>query len=75
MTPPTTPPSSDWTFGTSPNGISRAMHASGWKKMGAKLGLGKKSRSKRSQTTSVPSPGYGYEIGLPDARQSTSNPL
>ncbi|KAK3392610.1 hypothetical protein B0T20DRAFT_488408 [Sordaria brevicollis] len=53
MTPPTTPPSSDWTFGTSPSGISRAMHTSGWKKMGAKLGLGKKSRSKRSQTTSV----------------------
>lgn len=75
MTPPTTPPSADWTFGTSPSGISRAMHASGWKKMGAKLGLGKKSRSKRSQTTSVPSTGYGYEIGLPDARQSASNPL
>ncbi|KAJ2901272.1 regulator of G-protein signaling [Zalerion maritima] len=47
MTPPTTPPTSDWTFNASPNTIQRAIsaHNSGWKKMGAKLGFVKKSRS------------------------------
>ncbi|KAH8897833.1 regulator of G protein signaling superfamily [Thozetella sp. PMI_491] len=50
MTPPTTPPTSDWTFGASPGTLHRAIsaHNNSWKKMGAKLGLGRKARSKRS---------------------------
>ncbi|KZL86920.1 regulator of g-protein signaling [Colletotrichum incanum] len=49
MTPPTTPPTSDWTFSTSPGGLQRALtaHNNGWKKVGAKLGLHRKSRSNR----------------------------
>lgn len=55
MTPPTTPPTSDWAFAsTSPGTIQRAIsaHNSGWKKMGAKLGFSKKSRSSRRSHTS-----------------------
>ncbi|KAK3946274.1 hypothetical protein QBC46DRAFT_402638 [Diplogelasinospora grovesii] len=65
MTPPTTPPTSDWAFSTSPGSLQRAIsaHNSGWKKMGARLGLGgKKSRSKRSHTTSATSAGADSEI-------------
>ncbi|KAK1985083.1 RGS domain-containing protein [Colletotrichum cereale] len=49
MTPPTTPPTSDWTFSTSPGGLQRALtaHNNGWKKVGAKLGLHRKSRANR----------------------------
>jgi hypothetical protein len=56
MTPPTTPPTSEWTFNTSPGGFHRAVaaHNKGWKKVGAKLGLGfnRKSSSRRSTPTS-----------------------
>ncbi|KAK4205658.1 hypothetical protein QBC40DRAFT_311930 [Triangularia verruculosa] len=55
MTPPTTPPTSDWAFAnTSPGSLQRAIsaHNSGWKKMGAKLGLGRRGRTKRDQPTS-----------------------
>lgn len=47
MTPPTTPPTSDWGFPSPPGSLQRAIsaHNSGWKKMGAKLGLGKKGRT------------------------------
>lgn len=58
MTPPTTPPTSDWGFGTSPGTLQRAInaHNTGWKKMGQKLGLGRKAgRSKRSNPTSITS--------------------
>ena len=52
ITPPTTPPTSDWNFGTSPNGLQRAItvHNASWKRMSQKLGLGglkSKSRSSR----------------------------
>ncbi|KAK4221841.1 hypothetical protein QBC38DRAFT_520962 [Podospora fimiseda] len=48
MTPPTTPPTADWGFSTSPNSLQRAIsaHNSGWKKMGAKLGLNRKGRKR-----------------------------
>lgn len=47
LTPPTTPPTSDFTSGGSPNTFQRAMSGNSWKKMGAKLGLGRKSKSSR----------------------------
>jgi hypothetical protein len=49
-TPPTTPPTSDWAFGTSPGSLQRAItaHNSGWRKVGARLGLSRKGRDKRS---------------------------
>ncbi|KAM9877139.1 hypothetical protein VDGD_21664 [Verticillium dahliae] len=56
MTPPTTPPTSEWAFNTSPGGFQRALtaHNNGWKKMGAKLGFNRKSRtsSRRINPTS-----------------------
>ncbi|EJT72026.1 hypothetical protein GGTG_11274 [Gaeumannomyces tritici R3-111a-1] len=54
LTPPTTPPTSDWGFGTSPGSLQRAIsaHSNGWKRMSAKLGLGKKSRTARRANTS-----------------------
>lgn len=54
LTPPTTPPTSDWGFGTSPGSLQRAIsaHSNGWKRMSAKLGLGKKGRSTRRGNTS-----------------------
>jgi len=58
MTPPTTPPTSDWGFGASPGTLQRAInaHNTGWKKMGQKLGLSRKGgRSKRSNPTSITS--------------------
>ena len=50
LTPPTTPPTSDWNFSTSPNGLQRALtvHNAGWKRMSAKLGLGGLNRMGRS---------------------------
>lgn len=48
MTPPMTPPTSEWAFATSPpGGLQRALnaHNNGWKRVGAKLGLGKKPRT------------------------------
>ncbi|KAI9898141.1 hypothetical protein N3K66_006501 [Trichothecium roseum] len=56
MTPPTTPPTtSDWSFTHSPGGFHRAMtaHKDGWKKMGAKLGLNRKSMGRRPTPTSA----------------------
>ncbi|KAM0815037.1 putative RGS domain-containing protein [Seiridium cardinale] len=55
MTPPTTPPTSEFTFNTSPNTLQRAITGNSWKRMGAILGLSKKSRSiRRSQPTNIP---------------------
>lgn len=64
MTPPTTPPTTDWGFSTSPGGFQRAItaHNNGWKKVGAKLGIGRRARSKEAAPTS-------------DASQSRSSPL
>ncbi|RSM14119.1 hypothetical protein CDV31_005581 [Fusarium ambrosium] len=59
MTPPTTPPISEWGFTTSPGGLQRAVaaHNKGWKKMGAKLGFNRKSsRTRSTPTSSHPAP-------------------
>ncbi|KAL2680709.1 hypothetical protein Neosp_008312 [[Neocosmospora] mangrovei] len=59
MTPPTTPPISEWGFTTSPGGLQRAVaaHNKGWKKMGAKLGFNRKSsRTRSTPTSSHPTP-------------------
>ena len=47
ITPPTTPPMSDFAHGGSPNTFQRAMSGNSWKKMGAKLGLSRKSKNSR----------------------------
>jgi len=79
VTPPTTPPTLDWGFtNTSPGSLQRAIsaHNSGWKKMGAKLGLSRKGRNKRSHTSSVTS--AGADVDLPagePASQGTDSPL
>ena len=46
MTPPTTPPTSDWIVNPSPNTAHRATsgHNIGWRRVGAKLGFGRKNR-------------------------------
>ncbi|OTA65153.1 regulator of G protein signaling superfamily [Hypoxylon sp. EC38] len=57
MTPPTTPPTSDFTYNTSPSTLQRAISGNSWKKMGAKLGLTKKSKStRRTGSTSANQP-------------------
>ena len=50
MTPPTTPPLSDWSFQNPHGGLHRAVaaHSMGWKKMGAKLGLHRKSSHRQN---------------------------
>jgi hypothetical protein len=57
MTPPTTPPTSDYTFSTSPTALQRAISGNSWKRVGAKLGIGKKNkaarRSKQNLATST----------------------
>ncbi|KAL2126029.1 hypothetical protein VTI74DRAFT_1924 [Chaetomium olivicolor] len=57
VTPPTTPPLSDSGFNSSPGGLQKAIssHSSGWKKMGAKLGLNRMGRSKRGHSSSATS--------------------
>ncbi|KAL2149517.1 hypothetical protein VTH82DRAFT_8168 [Thermothelomyces myriococcoides] len=81
MTPPTTPPVSDWEF-TSPSAPSHrraaSSQSSGWKKVGAKLGLGKISRSKRGHSSSATSAPAG--VGEMPKRESDharrkTNPL
>ncbi|KAK4239262.1 hypothetical protein C8A03DRAFT_32674 [Achaetomium macrosporum] len=54
MTPPKTPPTSDYGFSSSPGGLQKVVssHSSGWKKMGAKLGFNRMSRSKRGHSGS-----------------------
>ncbi|RYP48029.1 hypothetical protein DL768_006020 [Monosporascus sp. mg162] len=47
ITPPTTPPTSDVTFGGSPNTLQKAISGNSWKKMGAMLGLSRKTKSTR----------------------------
>jgi hypothetical protein len=69
MTPPTTPPTSDWGFGASPGTLQRAInaHNTGWKKMSQKLGLGRKGgRSSRSNPTNITS-------GVPAAEDARSS--
>ncbi|KAK1481635.1 hypothetical protein CPAR01_06094 [Colletotrichum paranaense] len=75
MTPPTTPPTSDWTFSTSPGGLQRALtaHNNGWKKVGAKLGLHRKSRSNRRNNPTSSAPITDGDVTM--AEGSQSNPL
>ncbi|WQF81466.1 Putative RGS domain-containing protein [Colletotrichum destructivum] len=75
MTPPTTPPTSDWTFSTSPGGLQRALtaHNNGWKKVGAKLGLHRKSRSNRRNNAPSSAPTTDGDVTMAEA--SHSNPL
>ncbi|KAK6825389.1 hypothetical protein PG987_012883 [Apiospora arundinis] len=76
VTPPTTPPSSDFTFSTSPNGLQRAISGNSWKKMGAKLGLNRKSRSmRRSQPTNMPSANSSADMPPPLPITSSESPL
>ncbi|KID90690.1 regulator of G-protein signaling [Metarhizium guizhouense ARSEF 977] len=66
MTPPTTPPTSEYTFNSSPGGFQRAMaaHNKGWKKVGEKLGFSRKTSSRRSTPTSSSSD-YDAALGEP----------
>ncbi|KAI0181852.1 regulator of G protein signaling superfamily [Hypoxylon sp. FL1284] len=47
MTPPTTPPTSDFPRSASPSTLQRAISGNSWKRMGARLGFTRKSRSSR----------------------------
>lgn len=53
MTPPTTPPTPEWAFAAPPGSLHKAIsaHSNGWKKVGAKLGLGRRSRSTHRATS------------------------
>ncbi|KAJ0125518.1 hypothetical protein N8I77_006480 [Diaporthe amygdali] len=68
MTPPTTPPTTDWAFSTSPGTLHKAIsaHSNGWKKVGAKLGLGRKGRSghRGTSSTSAARPGIAADQSL-----------
>ncbi|KAJ2975333.1 hypothetical protein NUW58_g8385 [Xylaria curta] len=55
MTPPTTPPTSDFSFNASPKALQRALSGTSWKKVGAKLGLGRKNKSRSNSPTVTPS--------------------
>ncbi|KAI0556282.1 hypothetical protein F4679DRAFT_578408 [Xylaria curta] len=53
MTPPTTPPTSGFSFDASPKALQRALSGTSWKKVGAKLGLGRKSKSRSNSPTGL----------------------
>ncbi|KAI1759498.1 hypothetical protein GGR53DRAFT_527256 [Hypoxylon sp. FL1150] len=54
MTPPTTPPTSDFPRSTSPSTLQKAISGHSWKRMGAKLGLTRKTKSvRRAGSTSA----------------------
>lgn len=78
MTPPTTPPVSDWEFNASPGSLhkSTSLHSSGWKKVGAKLGL-KMGRSKRGHSSSATSAPVDVDVPMrdPDHARRKTNPL
>ncbi len=72
MTPPTTPPMSDWAF--SAKGLGQ--HSSGWKKMGAKLGLNRMGRSKRGHSNATSAPAdVDIPMRDPDHARRKTNPL
>lgn len=82
MTPPTTPPMSDWGFSGTPGGLHKALsqHSNGWKKMGAKLGLNRMGRSKRGHSSSATSaPVAPVDVDIPardqDHARRKTNPL
>lgn len=70
MTPPTTPPTPEWAFAAPPGSLHKAIsaHSNGWKKVGAKLGLGRRSRSTHRTTstssTSAARPGAAVSQSL-----------
>ncbi len=72
MTPPTTPPMSDWAFSAKAFG----QHSGGWKKMGAKLGLNRMGRSKRGHSSATSAP---VDVDIPtrdpDYARRKTNPL
>ncbi|KAI6350075.1 hypothetical protein MCOR25_010599 [Pyricularia grisea] len=76
LTPPTTPPTSDWGFSaSSPGGLQRAIsiHNNGWKRMSARLGLGKKSngRKQRGNTSDAPTASSSdTDVHMSDAHPS-----
>ncbi|KAL2179975.1 RGS domain-containing protein [Thermothelomyces heterothallicus CBS 202.75] len=80
MTPPTTPPVSDWEH-TSPGVVhhrAASSQSSGWKRVGAKLGFGRISRSKRGHSSSATSGPPGLEEMSrrePDHPRRKTNPL
>lgn len=70
MTPPTTPPTSEWTFPQSPSGgFHRALsaHTNGWKKVGAKLGFGRKSRNSNHRSNPASSVPVDGDVTMADA--------
>ncbi|KAI1343793.1 RGS domain-containing protein [Xylariaceae sp. FL0016] len=73
MTPPTTPPTSDFTFAPSPNTLQRAIAGNGWKRVGAKLGLGRRNKSTRHvDQVGAPSshPGTNIQVGISKTGQA-----
>ncbi|KAI5923826.1 RGS domain-containing protein [Camillea tinctor] len=75
MTPPTTPPTSDFTFGSSPKSLQRAISGNSWKKVGAKLGLGKKSKSIRRSNQAVAPSSHPGAPSFTSVDQSSHPPL
>ncbi|KAL2755834.1 hypothetical protein ACRALDRAFT_2027503 [Sodiomyces alcalophilus JCM 7366] len=69
MTPPTTPPTSEWTFSQSPGGFHRALsaHTNGWKKVGAKLGFGRKPRNSNHRSNPTSSGPPDGDVAMGDA--------
>lgn len=76
MTPPTTPPMSDWSFTHSPGGFHRALsaHNNGWKKVGAKLGLNRKSRHSGQRTHPTSSSHVDGDVPMADASSHSDAP-
>ncbi|KAI0402985.1 regulator of G protein signaling superfamily [Xylaria palmicola] len=74
MTPPTTPPTSDFSFNASPKALQRALSGTSWKKVGAKLGLGRKNKFRSSSpAVSAPSSHPGQPSHpRPDQHSQTS---
>lgn len=74
VTPPTTPPTPDW--GT-PTTLQRAIsaHNSGWKKVGQKLGINRKDRSSKRQSSNVTSGVPDTEAASSGASSSSNPPL
>ncbi|KAI0802297.1 regulator of G protein signaling superfamily [Xylaria sp. FL0064] len=75
MTPPTTPPTSDFSFNASPKAFQRALSGTSWKKVGAKLGLGKKSKSSRSNSPTVSAPSSHPTQPSQPPNQNNQTPL
>ncbi|KAL7624464.1 hypothetical protein AAE478_006029 [Parahypoxylon ruwenzoriense] len=72
MTPPTTPPTSDFTYNTSPSTLQKAISGNSWKKMGAKLGLTKKSKSTRRAGSTSTHTGANPRSAVEQAKQPPS---